>query len=211
MLTTIACCACTGATSGNAPLWDSAGRASRNNSRERASLAMNDSMPQRTWPILERTKEKLPRGFDLLRQHRMRATRIALQVHFSSHGTELIRRCHDPAPGHMRIGIPGTKQRRHPGKATRMAQVHIRRTAQTSVEGNDTAIPRRVSGRELRRQAGALGEPTNKNALQRNAGIDSLFHDRTHFRQCRRQPRLVLLDGRKEGKRGPAMIGRLWG
>src|ERR1700744_5867492 len=140
MLTTIACCACTGATSGNAPLWDSAGRASRNNSRERASLAMNDSMPQRTWPSLERTKEKLPRGFDLLRQHRMRAARIALQLHFSSHGTELICRCHDPAPGHMRIGIPGTKQRPHAREVTGMVQVRIRRSDQSPGEGDDTPI-----------------------------------------------------------------------
>src|ERR1700729_1695561 len=158
MLTTIACCACTGATSGNAPGCDSAGRASRNNSRERASLAMNDSMPQRTGPSLERPKEKLPRGFNLLRQHSMRTTRIALQLYFSSHGTELICRCHDPAPGHMRIRIAGTKERRHAGKAAGMVQVHIRRPDQPPGEGNDASIPRRVSGCELRRQAGALGE-----------------------------------------------------
>src|ERR1700761_8712653 len=127
MLTTIACCACTGATSGNAPLWDSAGRASRNNSRGRASLAMNDSMPQRTWASLERTKEKLPRGFDLLRQYGMRTTRIPLQLYLSAHRTELICRCHDPAPGHMRIRIAGTKKRRHAGEAAGMVQVHIRR------------------------------------------------------------------------------------
>jgi hypothetical protein len=39
---------------------------------------------------LKRTEEKLPRGFDFLRQHGVRTTRIALHLDFSAHGAELL-------------------------------------------------------------------------------------------------------------------------
>src|ERR1700733_2742441 len=131
MLTTIACCACTGATSGNAPDWPSISVGKRRKRKGSAGLAKfllrsgfgisgGVGLPQAP-------EDKVACGFDFLGKDGGRTTWIALRLYGRAHGGELLRGLEHAAPGHVRIGISRTKQLRHSPEITIMVQIRTGR------------------------------------------------------------------------------------
>src|ERR1700677_1815887 len=131
----------------------------------------------------QRFEDQLACGLDFLGQDGMGAAGITLRVHFRAHRSELLRRGEDTTPGYMRVRISGTKERRHSREIARMVQIRVRGPNEAAGQCHQAAIARRMAGNKFRRQASALREATEKNALQRYAAIHGELYHRTHLCQ----------------------------
>ena len=76
---------------------------------------------------------------------------ITLRMHLRAHRGELLRRGEDATPGHMRVRISGTKERRHSREIAHMVQVRVRGPDESAGECHQATIARRMPGDKLRR------------------------------------------------------------
>jgi len=128
------------------------------------------------------------------------------QLHDGAHSLELVSGLFDARPGNVRIGIAGAEKSRHSVQGAFMMQIRAGRADQASRECDQRAVSRRMPGNELCGEAGSLGEAADHYLALRHACDGAVLDDRLNLSDCRGEPRLILLDGRKKRVWVPGVI-----